>query len=375
MKQYKLLEITTQYDQYLRRFYNQHKGIEELSYDELFSVLMEDAFAESDFIHRELNKMGIESTVVFCNNRTLQGKWKHTKDGMSLFDILILQIRDFNPDVILISDMCYFSPDETEAIRSCLGINKTKLVGFHFSSLDGAFRNVAGLYDQIYTGNRVWVQFMKNRGLPAYLLRHAFESSIRNDMSRQKRENKVCFLGSIFLGENAHDNRLYMLHEIVQGGLPCEFYTDIYGSVQEVLSSQNGINKINIIAKIAEKMHRGVFGKNYYETMDQYNICLNRHAFQSDEYGSGNMRMFEATGMGICLLTDYKSENSELFDVTNEIVEYDSLDDMLEKAKWLLNNPQRAEEIALAGQKRTLKEYTYRNKAEHLNEYIQILIE
>ena len=35
MRQYKLLEISSQYDQYLRRFYNAHKDIETLSYEEL----------------------------------------------------------------------------------------------------------------------------------------------------------------------------------------------------------------------------------------------------------------------------------------------------------------------------------------------------
>lgn len=85
------------------------------------------------------------------------------------------------------------------------------------------------------------------------------------------------------------------------------------------------------------------------------------------------MRMFEATGMGTCLLTDSKDENAELFDISKEIVVYESYDDMVQKAKWLLENPKETKEIALAGQRRTLKEYTYRNKAEQLNEYLQLL--
>ena len=58
MRQYKLLEISSQYDQYLRRFYNAHKDIETLSYEELFFMLVEDGFAESNFIHAQLKKLG-----------------------------------------------------------------------------------------------------------------------------------------------------------------------------------------------------------------------------------------------------------------------------------------------------------------------------
>lgn len=78
--------------------------------------------------------------------------------------------------------------------------------------------------------------------------------------------------------------------------------------------------------------------------------------------------------MGTCLLTDSRDENAELFDIDKEIVVYESFEDMVEKAGWLIDHPKEGKEIALAGQKRTLKDYTYRNKAECLNEYLQMLL-
>ena len=68
MAQYRLLEITTIYETYLSNFYDKNQNIDSLSYDELYSLLMEDCFAESDFIHRYLRQIGIESKVVFYNN-------------------------------------------------------------------------------------------------------------------------------------------------------------------------------------------------------------------------------------------------------------------------------------------------------------------
>lgn len=374
MKQYKLLELTTQYDKYLSVFYNQHKNVENLSYDELFSELVEDAFAESDFIHRELNKMGIESKVIFCNNRSLQDKYKKIKGEISYFDILLAQIRDYMPDVIWISDMCYFSLEETKVIKACLIPKKIKLVGFHFTVLSNAFRQRATLYDQIYTGNKAFLNLMKEDGLPVYLLRHAFEPSVLDHVAVKEKKNEICFLGSIIIGENMHNNRIEMLCELIKEKIPYIFYGNIYGSVHEIVQKSGDRETMYTMTEIIKNMEPGVFGINYYTVMNQYSICLNLHALCSDNYGAGNMRMFEATGMGTCLLTDNKSENTELFDTDREIVVYESFDDMVQKSRWLIENPEMGRKIAAAGQRKTLKKYTYRNKAECLNEYIQMLL-
>lgn len=85
------------------------------------------------------------------------------------------------------------------------------------------------------------------------------------------------------------------------------------------------------------------------------------------------MRMFEATGMGACLLTDAKEENAMLFEVDKEIVTYSDMGEFQDKVKWLVENPAQAIKIAKAGQKKTLQVHSYRNKALKLNEYLQEL--
>ena len=53
---------------------------------------------------------------------------------------------------------------------------------------------------------------------------------------------------------------------------------------------------------------------------------------------------------------------------------YHSFDEMVEKARWLMEHPKKAREIAVAGQRKTCKKYTYKNKAECLDAYIQELL-
>lgn len=382
MKQYKLLEIETQYDQYLRQFYRTHTDIDKLSYDELFSMFGEDSFAESDFLHRYLCELEIESKLIFCNNRNLQDKWVKNNKKLSYFDILLLQIKEFSPDVILISNMNYFTREETIIIKDCLP-ECGKLVGFHFSDIRDKFMQNVSLYDQIYTGCAYFVNIMRNKGIPAYLLRHAFEPSILDKLSKSEKENKICFSGSVYLNKNIHSNRLDMFNKLIESNIPFDFYGDIQGNIQsDDSTAENGLSVsvkekqqkyLNIIKKIEKYRKPGLFGIGYYDILNQYNIGINMHTPIIGN-GAGNIRMFETTGIGSCLLTDYKSENAELFDVENEIVVYKSIEDMVEKAKWLLENPKKAKEIALAGQRKTLTKYTYKNKAEQLNEYIQELL-
>jgi spore maturation protein CgeB len=83
------------------------------------------------------------------------------------------------------------------------------------------------------------------------------------------------------------------------------------------------------------------------------------------------MRLFEATGVGTCLLTDWKDNLPKLFEPEKEVVTYKSVEECIEKVKWLLDHPQEREAIAKAGQARTLKDHTFAQRAIQLDEIIK----
>ena len=57
------------------------------------------------------------------------------------------------------------------------------------------------------------------------------------------------------------------------------------------------------------------------------------------------MRMFEATGLGCCLLTDYKSNVHSMFEEGKEVITYNTNQEAISKANQLLQNPNVAKEI------------------------------
>ena len=61
----------------------------------------------------------------------------------------------------------------------------------------------------------------------------------------------------------------------------------------------------------------------------------------------------------------------ELFDPGKEVVTYDSIQDCIEKAKWLIEHPAERKKIAEAGKQRCLCEHTYDNRAVEFDQIIK----
>ena len=78
------------------------------------------------------------------------------------------------------------------------------------------------------------------------------------------------------------------------------------------------------------------------------------------------MRMYEATGSGAALITENKSNLADLFAPSTEVLGYDSVEEAAALAAALLADPTRLDEVAAAGQRRTLTDHTYSRRADQL---------
>lgn len=81
--------------------------------------------------------------------------------------------------------------------------------------------------------------------------------------------------------------------------------------------------------------------------------------------------LFEATGMGVCVLTDTGRNMMDLFEVDSEVVTYSSTSEAIFKANYLLQNLLKAEEIAAVGREKTLTKHTTAHRCEQINEIIR----
>jgi len=109
--------------------------------------------------------------------------------------------------------------------------------------------------------------------------------------------------------------------------------------------------------------------KPYLENEKYSKIGFNMHGEVAGDYAA-NVRLFEITGVGSCMVTDWKKNLNEIFEIDKEAVAFSSGDECIEKIKWLLDHPKEREEIAIAGQKRVLRDHTFKIRASQLNEII-----
>jgi len=120
-----------------------------------------------------------------------------------------------------------------------------------------------------------------------------------------------------------------------------------------------------ISPKLKSYIKAPVYGLEMFRTLLDSAVALNSHIDMAGNEAA-NIRLFEVTGVGSCLLTDWKENLHELFEIDREIVAYKSVEECIEKGRWLLENPREREMIAAAGQARTLREHTFDQRAAQL---------
>lgn len=386
MKKYKIMFVTTLYERYIDYLYHKNEELSFKSYQEQISDIFFDSFSGGNFLELELQKLGVEASTYLYNVWQLQRVWRAGFSTKTMFEIFLSQLEYEDPDVLYIDDVTsLFSIIELKEIRKKIK-STAKVVGWHFTSVDEKFKENAALFDQIYTGSKYFVNLLKQYNINTKLLHHAFAPELLQRAAVKTRTLSIGFSGSIMIP--MHSYRLSVFANLLRRGVNLDIATDIYGSyffpsfldvaryVKRVLYGKDVFNicQIRKDEKLIKSVTKpAVFGLDYFRFIGSHNICLNINPFMTKK-GTGNIRMFETTGMGACLLTDYRDENREIFEPDYEIVEYNSVEELNEKIDWLLSHPATVESIASAGQKRTLQYYTYKNKAEQLNEYIQGLI-
>ena len=104
-----------------------------------------------------------------------------------------------------------------------------------------------------------------------------------------------------------------------------------------------------------------VWGADMYQALRRSKITLNSHIDMAGRE-AGNMRLFEATGVGAFLLTDFKDNLHTLFAPEHEVAAWRSVDECLAAIDRYLADEGARSAIAKAGQARTMAQHTYRHR-------------
>lgn len=116
----------------------------------------------------------------------------------------------------------------------------------------------------------------------------------------------------------------------------------------------NRIDWVMHLHKFNIKQDVFVIGDSMVRAINSYKIHFNRNISNDINY-----RTFETTGCKTLLLTNYTPGLEKLFNIGQEIVVYDNINDLEEKIKFLLNNKQQRKQIEECGYSRAKKYHTY----------------
>jgi len=390
----KLLIISTLYQKFLKDYYIKYPTIISKSYTEQYQHLLNDASEFVSSYTRTFNEIGINTKCIISNAKPLQNTWLlenklNTKDEKS---IILEQIKDFKPNVLWIENKNLIDSNFLKQIKS--NNKDIKLIfTYHCAPYSNKDADNLKLLDFVLTCTPGFQKKYEKQGIKSYLVYHAFDSKILDKLSNKKKNesfNNLVFSGSLFLGGGFHNERTKLIEKIIKKNIDIK----IYGNLEKrnkIVAKQTAyylykilnkiklkkyISKIPILNKfenyaknrisyysnkLIKSTETPVFGIKMLELLKNAKITLNIHGEVAGNY-AGNMKLFEATGVGSCLLTDNKLNMSELFTNNKEVVVYNGFDDCIDKINWLLNNEEERASIAKAGQIKTLKIHTVENR-------------
>ena len=111
------------------------------------------------------------------------------------------------------------------------------------------------------------------------------------------------------------------------------------------------------------------FTPNYYGLLASSKVIFNAHRGEPADYC--NIRIFEATGVGSCLITDKPDKVKQYFVPDEEILTYSNIEECVEKVNYVLENETVRKEIARKGQLRTMNNYTTMHQCETIHKVLK----
>jgi hypothetical protein len=370
MSKIKFIQLASFYPENLTQLYKEDPELKFAPYTIQFQKMVQQGIGWSNFWVTNLNKLEeFDAEFIILNNEWAQKKWAEEhhfkyKNENWLMEIAFEQIRNFQPQLLFANDYVFLNNSFLNTIRQSIPSIKS-IMGWDGIGLLDAARFEA--CDTMISCGAHFAEYYKQKGFKAYLFQFGFENSLLNKLDLSQKKFDVSFAGSLTLRKGGHHNRLQLLGKVARN-FQVDYWLSSFDENKAYLIKNivkktiNGnLNEAMDIVRLWNINKGNVFGTEMYQVLAYSKMTLNNHIDTADEY-AGNLRLWEATGVGTCLITDWKKNLHELFDLDKEIVVYKSAEECVEKIHYLMKHPQEMQAIALAGQKRTLQQYTYHKR-------------
>lgn len=373
------LRISSVYSTFLKEFnktYYDNNDDYETSLNKLFSC----NYSISNNLTKSLSKLNYKCIEIVENANLIQKKWlKEYGNKDSKEAILTQQIKYYKPDFIYIGNADLADNKFIENIKKKSNVKKifcfncaplTKKIMQNLKNVDGVITCTKG-YEQKINNH------LKKKVL---LMRHSFDKNYQPQNENKPRNIDITFIGSLFLKEGLHAKRVSLIYRLMKNFK--NTYIAINFSNYFFLYFSFNILRSIFLFKLHKDIFfyykllyvyifskKAIFGNKMMNILKSSKILVNTH-IDDTEY-AGNMRLFEGTGMGCLVLTDFKKELDKIFQIKKEIEIFTNDNDLVEKCKYFLKNEKELLNISKNGNLRTLADHTYEQRVLLLDKYIK----
>jgi len=359
------LVVNTDYPGFLRQHYGDRPDLAAAPFAEQMAARAASWFSVADCYSHALRQLGHEAWDVHANNVFAQHAWarahaphvvrdvpppipggaripwtcgRGTAGGSFdwLVDVLVEQVRAMRPHVVLNQAMDGLPPAAMREVRPLVPVLAGQMAS---PPLDEALD--WRVYDLCVSSFPWRVEWFRRMGVRGELNRLAFDARVLAVLPTVGRDLPLTFVGSFF---DMHRSRTRLLEQIAErfpqlavwGPRPRDGFAD---------------------SPLASCYQGEAWGLEMLTILRRSQVTINHHGDVPPF--ANNFRLYEATGTGAALVTDWKCNLHEMFTPDEEVAAYrDDQECLAMIDRYLGDAPARAA-LAAAGQRRTLAEHTF----------------
>lgn len=426
MRSYRIVRLAgLHYAQAMQSLYKKNSALQDQPYIDQQKRVFEAAYVYGDAFSRAMTGLGHEAHEIVYDLEPLQKAWakehnvSFTEERWQT-EIVLAQLKSLQPDVLYLQDIYCLPLSVRLRIKELVPSIKVVLV---YKGYPGDKKEI-GQPDALFVATPTIQKQYTALQLPSYVLYHAFNPHVLELLQpAPTSQYDFTFLGSSGFGRGlTHYSRYELLHTLLKKTditlwidekpihtsrivkenliqLFIKIWSFLSPSVRKnILLSLSWPKSLVLLLKEIDyhqqhlpargtttwpmlplsvvkpnKCHDALFGLDMYRVLAASRITLNRHTDGALK-SVGNLRLFESTGVGTCLLTDTGDNMADIFEEGKEVVTYSSPEECLEKVDYLLDHEQERQAIAAAGQARTLRDHTVDSRCQFIDSLLQEML-
>lgn len=348
----------TFYEKYLISIYQKNSDLYNFSYQEQLDCLLSDTMGWNVAIAKKLENHGHNVEILIVNSEPLQRAWA-AENGCEFniqnwqYAIPLAQVKDFSPDVLWIGSIFKYFGDFLGQIKPyCKRI-------FAWTACPMPKKLNLSHIDCMLTSHTNYQSFFREQGMAAEILLPAFETKILNTIGNKKRDIACSFVGSLSWAQIERINTIKTLSDHA----PIQVWSKSPTLLSKGIFKPGFLSAYLKFRSIKCKIYPSVWGMDMYEILARSGITINVHGEIASGL-AGNMRMFEATGMGTLLITEDAPNIRELYEPDKEIVTYKNSNELASIVNYYINNTEERNSIARSGQIKTLKNHNTETRSQ-----------